>query len=273
MKPDVVIVRLQPRVHPNMTGLLLSFTHFLVLLLVSDCFPSLVGATDDSKCLDVRRIGNYKFKVHMNGQYDSFILNQKSTFEVELSGLPNDYHEPNSTAIHGRVIGDSIIGNVRMILMDNQAYRWTGNFIIVDQESPSVPSISSYRLQLRISWLRGSLLDSILPLKGDTAEKFIGYSDYIDEIIYDGPLVRKENPVAANGVGVNVDALLPEKQSFCAGGNLPGRWKRTENGEDPNQYLNDRFGFNHNRIWRPYDCRYKIYSRQEVRSCFKRVSV
>jgi hypothetical protein len=235
---------------------------FVVLLWISFakyCGAFLVNPYGGSRCRITRDFTQLGFTLCLGGAVQKFELHSENSLELALIGLPKDY-DPKSVSLHARMIGTQSIVNIN--LTNHAGFpAWVGSYRIVD--------VGKYRIQIRVSWLRGSLLDDILPLKGALADKFLEYSDYVDEILFDDEIAES----SVNGLGdQSTSSSNKTREKQCIGGNMPGRWVPVDEKDRLGaSYLNDRFGFNTDLVWKPYDCRYKLYTRREVLTCFKQV--
>eukprot|EP01041_Mallomonas_annulata_P013094 gene13094-27633_t len=153
----------------------------------------------------------------------------------------------------------------------------------------------SFRLHLRITWLRGGLLSPILPLGSlKVTSQFLVYSKYLNHIVYNETIeIIKNN----NNKDMDSDkftdshtrtsrdtgsstALSSSAKPICLPDqSLKGRWRKVRPNEpcppsicsgnkEELSWLNDNFNFNRDWVWSPDACNLHLYSKEEVTKCF-----
>jgi len=223
------------------------------------------------------RNNNFNLKLYFydNG-YKNSLIYETTSFRLKIYNN-NKFIDSNNIHIHGRLISNTVIIplNIKynIDINDNKTYYYYCNYKIYD--------IESYKLQLRISWLYGGLLDPLFDIynniKNVSNDIFLKYSKHVDEIIFDNNISLNLSNNNNNNNNNNNKLIKPN----CTDGDINGRWVKIPDGKDcPNhwcignnediKWLDDKMYFNMGRfIYSPYKCNYVIYNRQNIHQCFK----
>jgi hypothetical protein len=241
---------------------LLSLLSLLSLTLSKEFIHSFIG-----------RNKNLNLKLHFHDYgYKNATLLEEAKFRLKIyNDKTLSFIDSSTVHLHGRLISNTVIVPINIKYNvdsnDNKEYYYC-NYTVYD--------IERYKLQLRISWLHGGLLDSLFDnynsIKNVSNDVFLNFSKHYDEIVYDNGITLHNNDI-----NINNKLIKPN----CTSGDISGRWVLIPEGKDcPNQWcignndainwLDDKINFNMGRfIFSPWQCNYIIYNREDIHQCFK----
>jgi hypothetical protein len=118
-------------------------------------------------------------------------------------------------------------------------------------------------------------MDAILPLKrSNSRHRFLNWSNHLDRIVYNASIFVSEDP----------HIISPTLKRLCTKTSeiQRGRWvrvPRTSSHCPPDvcvgsqkgiDWITDKFNFNERFVWSPIDCNLRLFTAEDVGTCFKR---
>lgn len=217
----------------------------------------------------------YGVEIHFFGSgYRKAYLGKITRFYFELRNSSSSVRI-NNASVHLRIVSEDYIVNCRTDHVYNNSSRYSAEFKVVDE--------SIYFLQVKISWLQGGLMDSILPLKKskNPVPRFLRHSKYIDAIIFNESLATVKNEDSSKE---EPRPAISKPLCTFASEISDGRWVRvpppySSTGCPPSicygskeglDWLTDIFRFNDRFVWSPYSCNLKLFTKEDVGTCFQK---